>query len=312
MNARLLPIACLVLCACGASPDRREDLPPGAEAFSLQGEALYPLPLPPEEQQKREDQLLRARADYAERPDDPLALIWVGRRLGYLLRFQEAIDVFSEGIAKHPDDPRMWRFRGHRYISVRDFERAESDLEHAAKLVAGRPDEIEPAGVPNARGIAIDTLNQNVYYHLGLAHYLQGDFEGALPAWRECLRFSTNPDAQCSATYWLYMTLARAGREAEGKPLLDAIRADFDIVEYFGYHNILLAYKGLKDPDELFASTPPSGAKAADFATIGYGIGNLHYIRGNKARAREIFEIVAHAEAWAAFGRIAAEVELER
>ena len=313
MNMRLLSLACLALCACAGSSSKHERgaLPPGAEVFSLQGEALYPPPLAPEEQAKREAQLAEARAAYAAHPEDPLALIWVGRRLGYLSRFQEALDVFSEGVAKHPGDARMYRFRGHRYITLRDFERAESDLERAAELVAGRPDEPEPAGMPNARGIVIDTLNQNVYYHLALARYLQGDFEGALPAWRECLRFSTNPDAQSSATYWLYMTLARAGREAEGKPYLDAIRADFDIVEYFGYHNILLAYKGLKDPDDLFESTPPTGPSAANFATIGYGIGNWHLFRGNDARAHEIFQRVARAEMWPAFGRIASEVELE-
>ena len=54
-------------------------------------------------------------ADYL--PAD--AIIWVGRRLGYLWRYQDAIQMFSRGIAAHPNDPRMYRHRGHRLIKVR-------------------------------------------------------------------------------------------------------------------------------------------------------------------------------------------------
>ena len=38
--------------------------------------------------------------------------------------FRDAIDVYSRGIARHPGEPRLYRHRGHRYITVRDFDRA--------------------------------------------------------------------------------------------------------------------------------------------------------------------------------------------
>ena len=122
--------------------------------------------------------------------------------------------LHRQGIAQHPDDARMYRFRGHRYISVRDFDRARIDLERAAELAANRADEAEPSGKPNERGVVHETLKLNIYYHLALAHYLQGDFDGALPMWRECLRYATNPDTLCMATYWLSMTLARFPTES--------------------------------------------------------------------------------------------------
>lgn len=314
MNALFFLAGCVCLGACNASSRTAEHrvLPPGAEAFSIQGQALYPAALPPEEQAKLESQLAEAKSAWDARPDDPLALIWYGRRLGYLSRFQEAIVVFSQGVARHPEDARMYRFRGHRYITVRDFGRARADLERAADLAANMPDEPEPAGKPNARGVVVDTLKQNIYYHLALAYYLQGDFEGAVPVWRECLRYSTNPDSLCSATYWLTMTLARAGREAEARPLLAAIRPDLDVIEYFGYHKLCLAYKGDLDPNQLFESTPPTGKTAVDFATIGYGIGTWNLTHGHSERAHEIYSQVAGGEVWAAFGHIAAEVELAR
>ena len=78
---------------------------------------------------KLEADLATARRALAADPDDPDNIIWVGRRLGYLWRMSEAIAVYSEGIELHPDCARLYRHRGHRYISVRRFDDAIVDLE---------------------------------------------------------------------------------------------------------------------------------------------------------------------------------------
>ncbi len=151
-------------------------LPDGAEAISLLGEPLHPTPPPPEIAAQREADIAAALADYESNPDDADAIIWLGRRIGYTGRYRDAIEVFSEGIFKHIDDARMYRHRGHRWISMRRFDRAIEDLSHAATLVEGKPDEVEPDGQPNERGIPTSTLQSNIHYHLALAHYLKGDF----------------------------------------------------------------------------------------------------------------------------------------
>jgi len=46
-----------------------------------------------------------------------------------------------------------------------------------------KPNQIEPDGLPNAKNIPISTLKGNIWYHLGLAYYLKGDFENALWAY---------------------------------------------------------------------------------------------------------------------------------
>ena len=46
-----------------------------------------------------------ARAKYRTNPADADAIIWYGRRAGYLLRLNEAIQIFSIGIEKHPMIP---------------------------------------------------------------------------------------------------------------------------------------------------------------------------------------------------------------
>jgi tetratricopeptide (TPR) repeat protein len=188
-----MPVACTTG-RKAAAPDSQRDLPPGAEAWSLSSQPLFPPALDEKTRVEREKQLAVARTRFEAAPDDPDAVIWLGRRTAYLGQYREAIAIFTAGIEKFPSDPRLYRHRGHRFITTRRFDAAISDLETAARLVADRPDEVEPDGLPNARNIPTSTLNSNIWYHLGLARYLRGDFDGALAAYRECAKFSTNPD----------------------------------------------------------------------------------------------------------------------
>jgi len=309
--------ATFTLAACSTTPEARvlrstAKLPLGAQACSMLGQPLYPPPLTGAELAKRQTALHEAVAAWEKAPHDADATLWVGRRLGYLGRFREAVEVFSIGAREHSEDPRFLRHRGHRRITLRDFDGAVEDLQRAAELVEGRPDEIEPDGQPNARGIPLESLKSNVYYHLGLAHFLRGDFESALPAWRSCLEFSGNPDNQCSATHWLYMTLRRLGRTEEAAEVAAAIRPDFDIVEYHSYHSLCLAYRGDRDIDALYEEARAKGPASSEFATVGFGAANWHLCNGRPARARAILQEVMTSPSWHAFGRIAAEVELAR
>jgi tetratricopeptide (TPR) repeat protein len=205
----------------------------------------------------------------------------------------------------------MYRHRGHRYITVRELEHAVADLTKAAELVAGRRDEIEPDGQPNARNIPTSTLNSNVFYHLALAHYLRGDFEQSLKAWRECERFSNNPDMLVATTNWLYMTLRRLDRVGEARQALEPITADMDIIENRSYHRLLLVYKGI-DQAEALASTLAEGS--LDAVTIGYGLGNWHLYNGRRDLAMARFQEIVrkYGSQWPAFGYIAAEVEVAK
>lgn len=291
--------------AAGGGEEQRQ-----VEATSLLGEPLYALVLPDEFRAKQESLLEEARRALEASPDDPDALIWVGRRTAYLGRYREAIDLFSRGIDAHPTVPHLYRHRGHRWISIRELERAVADLTRAALLIAGTPDEVEPDGLPNARGIPTSTLHSNIYYHLGLAHYLQGDFERALQAFRSCLGVSQNPDMLVATSHWLYMILRRLGRSGDAELVLEPIEESMQIIENEGYHELLLLYKGLRSAEDLAASAREDGGVA--FPTIGYGIGNWHLYNGRPERAQRMFEEVLASDSWSAFGYLAAEAELAR
>ena len=195
-------------------------LPEGAEALSLLGEPLYPTPASAEVVAQQVGEREAALEVYDADADDADAIIWLGRRTAYLSLYRDAIEIFTEGIGKHPDDARMYRHRGHRYISVREFDRAIADLSRAAERVRGTADEVEPDGQPNARGIPTSTLQSNVHYHLGLVHYLKGDFESALESYRNYMDLVTNPDQLVAISHWRYMALRRLGRDAEAERVL--------------------------------------------------------------------------------------------
>ena len=301
--ALFLGILCLL-----ATPLLAQPLPPGAEARSLRGEALYAPELSEAVRIGHLTRLEEARQLVYANPADPEALIWWGRRTAYLGRYRDAIAIFSAGIARHPADARMYRHRGHRWLSVREFDRAITDFLQASRLVYGHPDEIEPDGLPNARGIPTSTLQSNIWYHLALTHYVKRDFDKALPAWREGMKVSTNPDMMVATSYWLYMTLRRMGQDAEAARVLEPISTEMDIIENTAYHRLMLLNKGLLTE----ADFGQASGDALQDASTGYGLGNWHFYNGRPAQAMRVWERVLAGGNWASFGYIAAEAEVAR
>ncbi len=287
--------------------DSREIRP---EGYSLFGKPLFAVEYPHETEVKYLSNLASAEKRHQENPASEDAIVWHGRRLGYLTRYQDAIDVFSEGLRRFPNSYILLRHRGHRFISIRRFAEAEEDFQKAAKLCLAAPDELEPDGEPNKSGIPTSTVRFNIFYHLALAKYLQGRFADACVDYITCMDYSRMNDDSLSATSdWLYMTLMRLGRRDEAIQVLESIREDMNIIENYAYHRRLLLYKGLRKPEDLLSA----GSTAHhDTATNGYGIGNWHLYHGRLAEATEMFERVVATAFWPAFGYIAAEVELNR
>jgi tetratricopeptide (TPR) repeat protein len=237
-------------------------------------------------------------------------VIWLGRRTAYLGRYKDAIRIFAKGIEQFPTDARLYRHRGHRYITLRCFDAAIADLEQASKLIKGKPDEIEPDGLPNARNIPTSTLQSNIWYHLGLAYYLKRDFERALSAYREAEKVSKNPDMLVATTHWLYMTLRRLGRTKEASKTLAAIKDNLDIIENADYYKLIRVYKGQIDPANLSLELSQRSNNLSN-ATIGYGLGNWFLYNGQRAEAEKLFRQVTSENQWSSFGYIAAESELK-
>jgi dipeptidyl aminopeptidase/acylaminoacyl peptidase len=280
-----------------------------AEALSKLGAPLLAQEPAPEARERLQKDLDAAQAAFLKTPDDVDTIVRLGRRLAALGRFREATEVYTRGLARFPLDPRLLRFRGHRYITLRDYDKAVADLTRAADLSRGKPD--QPDGDPPAGPLAgaSSTLQYSIYYHLGLAHYLRGDFARALPAYRECLRIARgNDDRVVAVTDWLYLTLRRLGKDEEAQKILPPDLAVLKVQENQVYRNRLRMYRGELAPDDLLRT----GGDDVGLATYGYAVGTWYLLTGEKERARETYTAVVGGRAWPAFGFAAAEAELVR
>ena len=299
---RLVTATLLCLAAASLFAANLPDVSEGAQAMTLSGKPLYS----PAPGQAVLDNLAEAKKNFDANPNDAENIIWFGRRIAYTGDFRGAIEVFSDGIEKFPNDDRMYRHRGHRYISIREFDRAIADLEIASRLIEGKENETEPDGAPNELNIPVSSRHGNIWYHLGLAYYLKQDWENAFRAYQNGFNSGRNDDNRVSTTHWLYMIKRRMGDEEGAAKVLDVITKNMEVIENFSYHHLCLFYKGGMTVDELMSDgeDTPSGASAA------YGLANWYYVHGDDEEALKHLNALVNTNSWAAFGFIAAEADL--
>jgi len=180
----------------------------------------------------------------------------------------------------------LYRWRGHRYLSTRDFARAMADL---------------------SRGFQLDSTNYGVLYHLGIVRFANGDFNGAADAFARAQRRAPEPGELAGSTDWLWMSLMRAGRAAEARAMLDRKPDSLPVAN--AYARRLQLYRGQITPDSVFT---PADTGDVQVATLSYGLGNWYLVRGDTARARSWFDRSIKSGGWPAFGFIISEVELRR
>lgn len=102
------------------------------------------------------------------------------------------------------------------------------------------------------------------------------------------------------------MSLRRAGRGAEAKAVLDR-RPEKPVVN--AYTRRLTLYRGEIGPDAVITAADTDEVQVA---TLAYGLGNWHLVKGDKAQARAAFERSIKSGGWPGFGFIVSEVELRR
>lgn len=263
----------------------------------------YKIPQPSE---KLLAQYEDAKSSYEANPENIDALIWYGRRTAYLGQYRQAIDIYSRGLEKFPNEPRLYRHRGHRYISIREYEKAIADFEKAAQLIEGTVDEIEPDGMPNALNIPVSSLHGNIWYHLGLAYYLTHQYDKAYTAYVNCRESGSHYDNIVSSTHWLYMIQQRMGNPAKADSLLAPIHRDSTVIENQSYADLCQLYKGWLPVDSLIQEVP--GSPSSDAGR--YGVANWFLYKGDTARARKLMEELIATTAFSSFGYLAAERDL--
>lgn len=298
----VLLTSCFYALNAATAAELLPEVPADAQALSLQGEPLFAA----QPNAGTVANLEAARVDYMADPNTAENIIWYGRRIAYAGDYRRAIEIFTEGIEKFPDDPRFYRHRGHRYISIREFDRAIADFEMAAEKMADLPVQVEPDGLPNPQNIPLTTTQGNVWYHLGLAYYLKQDWPRALSAFRNGYNLGGYDDNLVSTGHWIYMILRRMGNDAEATAALNDITAEMNIIENMSYHQLCLLYKGEMEIEDMMAANGDDPSNAA----VAYGIANYFYYNGDRQRSDQLLERIVSGSSWSAFGFIAAEADL--
>lgn len=277
----------------------------------LDGRAFHYPDISPEVQARLDSNLMIAKRNFDAAPRED-TYIWLGRRQAYLYQYDQAIKTFSEGLDRFPESYKLLRHRGHRFITIRQFDKAVEDLRRACALMPETPLETEPDGIPNKLNIPLSSTQFNVWYHLALAYYLNGDLESALGAWQACQKVSVNDDLRCATADWHYMTLRRLGRSEEAEKLLQSLSSPMEIIENDSYYRRILMYRGVLPPDSVLHVEGKGPDADLALATQGYGVANWYLYNGDTARARSVFEEVVQGKHFSSFGFIAAEAELMR
>lgn len=283
--------------AASAEPEREP------EAMSLLGRPLY---APPDTGPQVGGFAASSREEMIEH------FIATGRELASQWHYRQALDLYTRAIELAPDDARLYRHRGHRYITLRQFEDAARDLDRAAEL---------------------DSTSFDIAYHQGLAHYLLGHFARAAEVYarcmaqgeartrraiaadtvksdpRRCSDVAVDDDALVAITDWRYRALRRAGRHSEAASLLEPIRDGLRVTDNLSYYQNLRRYAGRITEADVVGD---AGTDSVRFATSGYGMANFRLVEGDTAGARVLLGRVAESPHWPGFGVIAAEADLVR
>lgn len=258
--SRLTPLSrslfLLLTLGCASSPSQTT-LPSDVEGMSLLGTPLR-RPALPLDAVAKPDSALRAS------PNDADLLLAAAAARAAAWKFRDAIDLYSRGIALHPNDARFYRFRGHRYITVRRFQEGTRDLDRAAQL---------------------DSTDFDIAYHRGLAHYLLGHFAPAAAiyakclgfasndalrareasgayrrGYRSCMRTATDVESRVSMSDWYWRALMRAGRAADAASAIASFQDGMNVTTNRSYYENILMYKGLRSPDQVMTAASSDSA----------------------------------------------------
>lgn len=275
-------IPCCLALAAAAQPRLEVTSPLGTQFYSLADEKGV---------------VAEAEKNLAADPGNPALLLKLAQAQVSVWQDREAVATLSRALEITPRDAGLLIERGHRELPLREFARAEADL---------------------SRAVALDPKKMDGYYHLGLAHYFQGQFPAAAAAFRKAVETAPNSDERINSTNWLYAALRRAGETSEASQAVAPITPEMTNQEPHTEHylNLVRLFQGRKSETVILPPEPPAGNADLEaelrFDTVAYGIGNWHLYNRDSAKAQEYFRRVLKGHVWITWGFVGSEVEVHR
>ena len=228
----------------------------------------------------------RAQAALSADPRNIQRYLDLGAAQAGARQMREAIETYTRALEIAPDNAMLYRWRGHRHLSVREFDKARADL---------------------MRGIMLGSGDYGLLYHLGIVHFARGEFAQAAQYFQRSILNPPNAGELAGSTDWLWMSYMRAGMTDSARALLARRPDSLPIAN--AYAARLRLYRGEIGPDQVMT---PADTADVQVATLSYGVGNWYLVRGDTAKALEWFDRSLRSGGWPGFGFIISEVELRR
>lgn len=278
---------------------------PAPEALSFSGKPLQAKIADPKSLAKCDSLIaaIRSRAEITE--EDYIA---IGRAYVSVNQFRKAVDAYSQGLSKYPNSYKLLRHRGHRYINLRQLDRAIADLNRAEKLIrpVGEVYEFDAAGKQGA------TYQHQIWYHIGLYHFLKKDYSASAEAFEKSRGTSHAGGDNAGASDWLYNAYMRAGKADKAKAVLKPFTLTFDIENKdYPYYRRLLLFNGQIKPEELVDMNKPIDQMTLLEMTKLYGLANWYRYKGDAATAQQLYKKILESKEWAGFAYASAELDVQ-
>jgi len=231
----------------------------------------------------------RAQQALAANPKDLNLIVALGTAQAGVRDMRGTVVTFTKGLEAHPNNALLYRWRGHRHLSLREFDAALADF---------------------ASGLKTDSTVYGIWFHLGIVKFVRGDFNGAADAFTRAQPRAPDAGELAGSTDWLWMSLSRAGKHAEAQAMLDRKPDSLKVTDpEYAYVKRLRMYRGQVKPEALITTTDTADVQQA---TLNFGLGNYYIVKGDTAHAKQAFERAVRSGGWPGFGFIVSEAELKR
>lgn len=295
----------LISCTPQKTENESASKAPEPETFSFSGKPFY-AKVADSLSVAKSDSLIAAIRSKAELSEDDF--IAIGRSKVGINQFRKAIEIYSEGLVKFPNSYKLLRHRGHRYINLRQLENAIPDLMRAEELIRPEPEvyEFDAAGKQGA------TYQHQIWYHIGLYHFLKRDYAASASAFEKSLATAHAGGDLAGSSDWLYNAYMRLGEKDKAAKVARPFVLDFNIENKdYPYFRRLLLFNGVIKPEELVDANKPIAEMTLLEMTKLYGLANWNAYRGDTETANALYKKILESKEWAGFAYASAELDVK-
>lgn len=174
--------------------------------------------------------LKEAEKELSINPDNPELWYNYGMAVADNGDIPKSIEVFSEGISRHPFSEILYFGRGRKYMGITKYSHAISDFTMSVRL---------------------DPEVYSFWYYRAVANNLSGNYEKAIKDFESAMD-QTEQWERYGLIDWIFTSYIEMGDIDKAKTFVQSMPGDLDAPQmHYGYKRRVQLYKGLVAPEEF-------------------------------------------------------------